>query len=210
MHAVIIALKPPPNCHFLLMSGVYILRGLNPQLRFRVESFHLQRWIAVYLPTRTPRVGVFSRLLLAYSTLTEGCKFGAWKVFVRRTPPPPLLSCSTEFMTLIKVCMCLCHKGHCRAQEEKGIVIELRVIEFTGVCGSNHLTFERVLSNRHALQFGWSISPTGLKVNGTNTDTPGREKTSPRTNSINAGFFGLLGVASGSPLVCMCHRFESG
>lgn len=106
-------------------------------------------------------------------------------------------------MTLIKVCMCLCHEGRCRAQEEKGIVIELRVIEFTGVCGSNHLTFERVLSNRHALQFGWSISPTGLKVNGTNTDTPGRWKTSARTNSINAGFFGLLGVASGSQLVCV-------
>lgn len=101
-------------------------------------------------------------------------------------------------MTLIKVCMCLCHEGRCRAQEEKGIVIELRVIEFTGVCGSNHLTFERVLSNRPALQFGWSISPTGLKVNGTNTDTPGLEKTSPRTNTIDAGFFGLLlGVASG-------------
>lgn len=104
-------------------------------------------------------------------------------------------------MSLIKVRTCLCCDGSCRAQEEKGIVIELRVIEVTGVCGSNRLTYKRVLTNRHALQFGWSISPTGLNVNGTHTDIP--RKTWPRTNFSKTGFLELLDVASGNHW-CVC------
>lgn len=63
--------------------------------------------------------------------------------------------CYSEFMTLIKVCACV--SGRLWEQEkqgERGFAIELGVIEFSGMHNPNHLTFKRLLSNCHGLQFG--------------------------------------------------------
>ncbi len=67
--------------------------------------------------------------------------------------------CYSGFMTLIKVCArkCVCEGGR---QRERGFVIELRVIEFSGMHNPNHLTFKRPLSNCHGLQLGRWISCT--------------------------------------------------
>lgn len=81
------------------------------------------------------------------------------------------------------------------------MVIELGVMEFTGKLGWNHLTFKSPLSNRHALQFGWSISPTGLNVSGSHTDFLCLQKDSVKDKLHQHGILALLDTASGSPLV---------
>lgn len=48
--------------------------------------------------------------------------------------------------------VCMCEKE--RKEEGRGVVIVLGVIEFSGMHNSNHLTFKRLLSNCHGLQFG--------------------------------------------------------
>lgn len=61
--------------------------------------------------------------------------------------------CYSEFMTLIKVCACVRKREQWKL-EDRGAVIVLGVIEFSGMHNSNHLTFKRLLSNCHGLQFG--------------------------------------------------------
>lgn len=88
MYAVIIALKPPPNCHFLLMSGAYILRELNPQLRFFIFGGGL-RFISRPGPLAWDRT-----LFQAFVGLCHvNGRMQIWRlttVFVTGPPPPPL------------------------------------------------------------------------------------------------------------------------
>lgn len=118
-------------------------------------------------------------------------------VFVAFPPPPQLLVRVYDPNQGVHVCVCW--KERCR--EEKGIVIELGVMEFTGELGRNHLLFKRPLSNRHALQFGWSISPTRRNVNSTHTDFLCLQKDIVKDKPHQHGVLELLGVASGSPFV---------
>lgn len=118
-------------------------------------------------------------------------------IFVAFPPPHQLLVRVYDPNQGVHVCVCW--KERCR--EEKGIVIELGVMEFTGEHGRNHLPFKRPLSNRHALQFGWSISPTGRNVNSTHTDFLCLQKDIIKDKPHQHGVLELLGVASGSPFV---------
>lgn len=53
---------------------------------------------------------------------------------------PP--SCCSEFMTLIIVSMCV-RKTEGASKTDTGRVIELGLIEFSGMHNTNHLTFKR-------------------------------------------------------------------